>query len=74
MGRDNRRPGLVGALLARAHSRSIDSRVLDGYCEHGEELDQAIAVFAQGYADQTERDHERLSAAVQAGRIPVDHG
>ena len=30
---------------------------------------QAIALFAEAYADQTERDHAALLAAIKEGRI-----
>jgi hypothetical protein len=32
-------------------------------------FDRAIASFAESYADQTERDHAALVAAMQEGRI-----
>ncbi|WP_234995835.1 DUF2252 domain-containing protein [Streptoalloteichus hindustanus] len=65
---------LAGALLARAHARSIDPRVLAGYC--GEEddhsaLDDAVGRFAVRYADQTEQDHAELARAVKDGRLPA---
>jgi uncharacterized protein (DUF2252 family) len=63
---------LAGALLARAHSRSVDPRLLAGYCADGEELDSAIARYALDYADRTCADHEALVAAVRSGRLPAD--
>jgi uncharacterized protein (DUF2252 family) len=57
----------AGALLARAHSRSVDPRLLAGYCGGG--LDEAIAGYAVDYADRTEADHAELVAAVRAGRL-----
>ncbi|WP_158842717.1 DUF2252 domain-containing protein [Saccharothrix deserti] len=63
---------LAGALLARAHSRSVDPRLLAGYCEDGEDLDDAIARYALDYADQTSADHEALAAAVRSGRLPAE--
>jgi hypothetical protein len=30
--------------------------------------------FAQGYADQTERDHQALVDAVAAGKLPIEYG
>lgn len=51
---------LAGSLLARAHTRSIDPRVLAGYCDDGKELDRALAAYAVAYADQVERDHAAL--------------
>ncbi|MCE6999899.1 DUF2252 domain-containing protein [Saccharothrix sp. S26] len=63
---------LAGALLARAHSRSVDPRLLAGYCAGGEELDAAIARYALDYADRTCADHEELVAAVKSGRLPAE--
>ena len=60
---------LAGALLARAHSRSLDPRLLSGYFGEGSALDKDIASFAVRYADQTEDDHAVLVAAVTAGTI-----
>lgn len=60
---------LAGALLARAHSRTIDPRVMTGYTEDGAELDTAIANYAFGYAEQVARDHAELVALIADGRI-----
>ncbi|WP_256922034.1 DUF2252 domain-containing protein [Leifsonia sp. NCR5] len=60
---------LAGALLARAHSRSIDPRLLAGYCADGERMDTAFSAYAVGYADQTESDHSQLVKAVRAGAM-----
>lgn len=62
---------LAGALLARAHSRSIDPRLLAGYCEDGTDLDEAIAAYSVAYADQAESDHAELLSLIDAGRIPA---
>ncbi len=61
----------AGALLARAHSRSVDPRLLAGYCANGDELDEAFTRFAVDYADQTAADHEDLTRAVKSGRLPA---
>jgi uncharacterized protein (DUF2252 family) len=62
---------LAGALLARAHSRSVDPRLLAGYFADDEVMDEAVGRFAVRYADQTERDHAALLAEVRAGRLPT---
>jgi uncharacterized protein (DUF2252 family) len=62
------------AALARAHARSGDPLVLAGYLGKGDVFDRAIADFAHGYADQTERDHAALASAVKAGRIAAETG
>src|SRR5215211_752794 len=64
--------GLCGWTLARAHARSGDRVQIAGYLGKSERFDVAIANFAEAYADQTERDHAALCAAVKSGRIPVD--
>jgi uncharacterized protein (DUF2252 family) len=63
---------LAGALLARAHLRSLDPRLLAGYLHADTELDEVIGRYAVNYADQTEADHAQLVAAVGAGRIPAE--
>ncbi|MFD1273432.1 DUF2252 domain-containing protein [Streptomyces kaempferi] len=65
---------MTGALLARAHSHSVDPRLVAGYCGKNEELDEAVAAFAVAYADRTEADHAALVAAVREGRIAAELG
>lgn len=65
---------LAGALLARAHTRSLDPRLLAGYLKKGKSLDKDIAGFAVRYADQTEQDFDELSTAVAAGTIEAQAG
>ncbi|KJK38877.1 hypothetical protein UK15_15555 [Streptomyces variegatus] len=60
---------LCGASLARAHARSGDPVALAAYLGGGDRFDRALAVFAQAYADQNERDFEALGAAVRSGRV-----
>ncbi|WP_405163615.1 DUF2252 domain-containing protein [Nocardia sp. NBC_01499] len=63
---------LAGALLARAHSRSLDPRLLAGYLGDDERFDNAVADFAVRYADRTEADHATLVEAVKAGKIAAE--
>ena len=63
--------GLCGWTLARAHARSGDRVHTAAYLGKSERFDRAIAEFAQAYADQTERDHAALCAAVKSGRLPA---
>jgi len=65
---------LAGALLARAHTRSLDPRLLAGYFADDDELDEVLGRFAVRYADQTEEDHAELSDAVRAGRVVAGTG
>src|SRR5215217_4727246 len=66
--------GLCGWTLARAHARSGDRVQIAAYLGKSERFDGAIANFAAAYADQTERDHAALCAAVKSGRVPADAG
>jgi sugar/nucleoside kinase (ribokinase family) len=66
--------GLCGWTLARAHARSGDRVQIAAYLGKSDRFDRAIADFAKQYADQNERDHEALCAAVKAGRLYADAG
>jgi uncharacterized protein (DUF2252 family) len=54
-----------GWALARAHARSGDSALISGYLGQKDVFDQAVATFAELYADQAERDHAALVAHLQ---------
>jgi uncharacterized protein (DUF2252 family) len=60
---------LCGWTLARAHARSGDRIAIAAYLGQSAVFDQAIAEFAARYADQNERDHQALAAAVASGRV-----
>jgi uncharacterized protein (DUF2252 family) len=60
---------LCGWTLARAHARTGDRIAIAAYLGGSEEFDQAVAGFAETYADQTERDHAALADAVASGRV-----
>lgn len=60
-----------GATLARAHARSGDRVAIAAYLGRSDRFDQALARFAEAYADQNERDHEALAAAARDGRVTV---
>ena len=60
--------GLCGWTLARAHARSGDRIALAAYLGGSAKFDQAIAEFAETYADQNERDYAALQAAVKDGK------
>ncbi|HZM77487.1 MAG TPA: DUF2252 domain-containing protein [Candidatus Limnocylindrales bacterium] len=59
---------LCGWTLARAHARSGDRIALAAYLGGTDLFDEAIADFAETYADQNELDHAALRAAVRDGR------
>lgn len=65
---------VCGWTLARAHARSGDRIQLAAYPGSKPTLDEAIADFAEAYADQTELDHAALVAAVKSGRITAQTG
>ncbi len=60
---------VCASALARAHARSGDPVQISGYLGNSDEFAQAIALFAENYAYQTERDHAALLAAIKEGRI-----
>jgi uncharacterized protein (DUF2252 family) len=60
---------VCGWTLARAHARSGDRVAIGAYLGSGEGFDKAVCAFAESYADQSERDHEALLAAIASGRI-----
>ena len=77
---------MCGWTLARAHARSGDSvaigaylgsgdvfdRAIAAYLGKGPEFDVAIGEFADAYADQNDRDHAALVAAIASGRIVAE--
>ncbi len=63
-----------GWSLARAHARSGDRLAIAAYLGAGASFDDAIARFSEAYADQNERDYQRLTDAVAKGEIPAEHG
>ncbi len=64
---------LCGRALARAHARSGDTVVLSSYMGKSTAFEDALADFSEAYADQNERDHAALVAAVRNGEIEA-HG
>jgi uncharacterized protein (DUF2252 family) len=65
---------LCAATLARAHARTSDPAQISGYLGNKDTFDQAIASFAGVYADQAERDHAALLAAIKEGRVQAQTG
>jgi uncharacterized protein (DUF2252 family) len=63
---------ICGMTLAHAHARGGDRIAIAAYLGKGDTFDQAMAEFAETYADQSERDFESLRAAVDAGRVQAD--
>ncbi|MGZ3628333.1 MAG: DUF2252 domain-containing protein [Ktedonobacteraceae bacterium] len=65
---------LCAATLARAHARTGDPAQISGYLGNRDTFDQAIAGFAELYANQAERDHASLQLAMQEGRVQAQMG
>ena len=63
--------GACGWVLARAHAKVSEiSATISGYLgSSSDAFDQAMGRFAVAYADQAERDHAALKAAVKKGKI-----
>ncbi len=60
--------------LARAHARSGDAVAISSYLGTSDTFDRALAVFAETYADQNERDYAALTEAAASGRIEAQAG
>ncbi|MFK4593966.1 DUF2252 domain-containing protein [Streptomyces pristinaespiralis] len=63
---------LCGASLARAHARSGDPVAIAAYLGGSDRFDRALTEFAQGYADQNERDFGAMEVACRSGRIRAE--
>jgi uncharacterized protein (DUF2252 family) len=63
-----------GWSLARAHARSGDRLAIAAYLGGGSNFDRAIASFSAAYADQNERDYQRLTDAVAADEVLAEFG
>ena len=62
---------LCGWTLARAHARSGDSSVIQGYLGQSTTFADAIADFAIAYSEQNKQDFEALKKAARKSRIEV---
>jgi uncharacterized protein (DUF2252 family) len=65
---------MCGWTLARAHARSGDRIAIASYLGGGKVFDEAIADFAEAYAEQNERDYQTFAAAIEAGRLTAQPG
>jgi uncharacterized protein (DUF2252 family) len=65
---------VCGQTLARAHARSGDRVAIAAYLGSGTRFDEAIADFAETYADQNALDHAALNRAIDDGRITAQAG
>jgi uncharacterized protein (DUF2252 family) len=60
---------MCGWTLARAHARSSDAVAIASYLGGSDAFDRAVGAFARSYADQNERDHQALVAAIAKGTV-----
>lgn len=58
-----------GEVLARAHARSGDASAISEYLGKSDKTVVALSRFARRYADQNERDHAQLVAAIADGSV-----
>ena len=63
---------ICGGTLARAHAHSGDRIAIGAYLGRKPTFDDAIADFAEAYADQNERDYQALISAADEGRIEIE--
>ena len=66
--------GICGRLLAKGHARTSGASMIAGYLGRSDNVEVALARFARAYADQTERDHQRLVDAVDRGDLAAERG
>jgi uncharacterized protein (DUF2252 family) len=66
--------GVCGLLLAKGHARTSGASMIAGYLGRSEKVVDALCRFARRYADQTERDHAALVAAIRRGALPAEQG
>jgi uncharacterized protein (DUF2252 family) len=65
---------LCGWALARGHARSGEPATIAGYLGDDDDVDHALGLFAEAYADQTERDYAAFTAAIASGRLAAQAG
>ncbi len=65
---------ICGRTLARSHARSGDAVTISAYLGNSDAMDQALADFAELYADQNELDYAALTSAVKTGRVESQTG
>ncbi len=63
---------MCGWALARAHAKAGDAAMIAGYLGSTDQFDNALARYAETYADQAERDFETFQKAIRSGRLSTD--
>jgi uncharacterized protein (DUF2252 family) len=62
---------VCGEMLARGHARAGDCSMIAGYLGRSTRFDRAVGVFAEAYADQTERDWKQLVQSLKKSGKPL---
>ena len=62
---------LCARCLAHAHARTGDAIAIANYMGGTDEFDQAIASFADSYADQNDADYEVFMDLIKSGELPI---
>jgi uncharacterized protein (DUF2252 family) len=65
---------VCGWTLARAHARTGDRIAIASYLGSGNAFEQAVAEFADAYADQNESDYAALLKEIRHSRIEAETG
>jgi uncharacterized protein (DUF2252 family) len=65
---------ICGETLARAHARAGDRVEIAAYLGKSDVFDEAMADFADVYADQNEADYAQFLAAIDSGRLEALQG
>jgi uncharacterized protein (DUF2252 family) len=63
-----------GNALARSHARSGDPIAISSYLGKSDTFDEALAEFADAYADQNQQDYQDFTAAIERGDIEAAEG
>jgi len=63
---------MCGWALARAHAKSGDPATVAGYLGSSQRFDDALALYAEAYADQVEKDFGNFKKAIRSGRFSTD--
>ena len=58
-----------GWTLARDHARAGDACAISGYLGTSDAFDDAIAEFAERYADQNELDYAAFQGEIASGKL-----
>jgi uncharacterized protein (DUF2252 family) len=63
---------ICGWAVARAHAKAGEPAMIAGYLGSNDQFDDALAHYAEAYADQAERDFEAFQGAIRSGRLSTE--